>query len=74
MTALELTQIGNSVGVILPKDVLARLQLKKGDPLFVTVAASRVMLTPYELMLDQPLEIGRQFMREHRETFHQLAM
>jgi putative addiction module antidote len=74
MTALELTQIGNSVGVILPKDAPARLQLKKDDPLLVTVAASRVMLTPYEPTFDQPLEIGRQFMREHRETFHQPAM
>ncbi|MGL6108624.1 MAG: AbrB/MazE/SpoVT family DNA-binding domain-containing protein [Rubrivivax sp.] len=73
MTALKLTQIGNSVGVILPKEVLARLKLEKGDTVFVTDAANGVMLTPYDPALDQQLEIGREFMREYRDTFHQLA-
>jgi putative addiction module antidote len=39
MSALKLSQIGNSVGVILPKEVLARLKLVKGDTLFLTEAA-----------------------------------
>ncbi len=73
MTALKLTQIGNSVGVILPKDVLARLKLEKGDTVFVTDAANGVMLTPYDPSLDEQLELGREFMREYRDTFHQLA-
>jgi putative addiction module antidote len=73
MTALKLTQIGNSVGVILPKDVLARLRLEKGDTVFVTDAANGVMLTPFDPALDEQLEAGREFMREYRDTFHQLA-
>jgi putative addiction module antidote len=73
MTALKLTQIGNSVGVILPKEVLARLKLEKGDTVFVTDAVNGVMLTPYDPALDEQLEIGREFMREYRDTFHQLA-
>ena len=73
MTALKLTQIGNSVGLILPKEVLARLKLQKGDTVFVTDAANGVMLTPYDPALDEQLQIGREFMREYRDTFHQLA-
>jgi putative addiction module antidote len=73
MTALKLTQIGNSVGVILPKEVLARLKVEKGDTLFVTDAANGVMLTPYDPSLDAQLDAGREFMREYRDTFHQLA-
>ena len=73
MHALKLTQIGNSVGVILPKEVLARLKLGKGDRVFVTDAVNGVTLTPYDPALDQQLEIGREFMREYRDTFHQLA-
>ena len=73
MTALKLTQIGNSVGVILPKEVLARLKLEKGDTVFVTDAANGVMLTPYDPALDEQIEAGREFMREYRDTFHQLA-
>ena len=73
MSALKLTQIGNSVGVILPKELLARLRLEKGDTLFVTEAANGVTLTPYDPALDEQLQLGREFMREYRDTFHQLA-
>jgi putative addiction module antidote len=73
MTALKLTQIGNSVGVILPKEVLARLKLEKGDTVFVTDAANGVTLTPYDPALTEQVERGREFMREYRDTFHQLA-
>jgi putative addiction module antidote len=73
MTTLKLTQIGNSVGVILPKEILARLKLEKGDTVFVTDAANGVMLTPYDPALDEQLAAGREFMREYRDTFHQLA-
>lgn len=73
MTALKLTQIGNSVGVVLPKELLAKLKVAKGDTLFVTEAANGVMLTPYDPALDEQLEMGRQFMRDFRDTFHQLA-
>ncbi|MFM9926484.1 AbrB/MazE/SpoVT family DNA-binding domain-containing protein [Variovorax sp. H27-G14] len=73
MSALKLTQIGNSVGVILPKEVLARLKLEKGDTLFLTEAANGVTLTPYDPVVDEQLKLGREFMREYRDTFHQLA-
>ena len=73
MAVLKLTQIGNSVGVILPKDVLARLKLEKGDILYLTDAANGVMLTPYDPALEEQVEAGREFMREYRDTFHQLA-
>ena len=73
MTALKLAQIGNSVGVILPKEVLARLKVEKGDTLFVTEATNGVTLTPYDPGLDEQIAAGREFMREFRDTFHQLA-
>lgn len=73
MSALKLTQIGNSVGVILPKDVLARLKLEKGDTVFMSEAANGVTLTPYDPAVEEQLKLGREFMREYRDTFHQLA-
>ena len=73
MSVLKLTQIGNSVGVIFPKEVLARLKVEKGDTLFLTEAANGVTLTPYDPTLDDQLRLGREFMREYRDTFHQLA-
>jgi putative addiction module antidote len=73
MTALKLTQIGNSVGVILPKEVLAKLKVEKGDTLFVTEATNGVTLTPYDPGLDEQIAAGREFMHEFRDTFRQLA-
>jgi putative addiction module antidote len=73
MSALKLTQIGNSVGVILPKEVLARLKVGKGDTVFLTEAANGVTLTPYDPALEEQLKLGREFMHEYRDTFHQLA-
>ncbi len=73
MTILKLTQVGNSVGVVLPKEILARLKLEKGDTVFVTDAPGGVTLTPYDPALDEQLALGREFMREYRDTFHQLA-
>jgi len=73
MHALKLTQIGNSVGVILPKEVLARLKLEKGDTVYVTETPDGFALTPLDPNFEQQLEVGREFMREYRDTFRALA-
>ena len=73
MHALKLIQIGNSIGVILPKEVLARLKLSKGDVLHVTDTPDGLALTPFDPSFDEQLELGREFMREYRDTFRALA-
>ena len=73
MHALKLTQIGNSVGVILPKEVLARLKLEKGDTVYVTETPDGLALTPLDPNFELQLELGREFMREYRDTFRALA-
>ena len=73
MLTLKITQIGNSVGVILPKELLARLKVKKGDTLYVTDSPAGVTLAPYEPDFEKQLELGREFMREYRDTFRTLA-
>ncbi len=73
MHALKLTQIGNSVGVILPKEVLARLKVEKGDMLYVSDTPDGVSLTALDPGFAEQLELGREFMREFRDTFRALA-
>jgi putative addiction module antidote len=73
MHTLKLTQIGNSIGVILPKEVIARLKVQKGDSIFITETPEGFAITPYDPALDEQLAAGREFMREYRDTFHQLA-
>ena len=73
MHVLKLTQIGNSVGVILPKEALSRLKLAKGESVFLTETSEGYALTPYDPALEEEIAAGRAFMREYRDTFHQLA-
>ena len=58
MHALKLTQIGNSVGVILPKEVLARLKLARGDTVYVTETPDGFALTPLDPGFEQQLEVA----------------
>jgi putative addiction module antidote len=73
MHILKLIQIGDSLGIILPKELLARLQLEKGDTVFLSDTPGAVTLTPNDPSLQEQLDIGREFMRENRDTFNALA-
>ncbi len=74
MTSLKLTQIGNSVGVILPKELLARLKLEKGDTVFVSEAANgAVMLSPYDSDFEVQMDAARKIMKSRRQVLRELA-
>jgi len=73
MTTLKITQIGNSMGVILPKEVLARLKLEKGDTLFLTDAPGGVTLTPYDAAFESQMQSARQIMKSRRAVLRELA-
>lgn len=73
MSALKLTQIGNSVGVILPKEVLARLKVGKGDTLFLSEAANGVLLSQYDSELETQMVEARRIMKKRRAVLHELA-
>ena len=73
MSTLKLTQIGNSVGVILPKELLARLKLEKGDSVFWTEAANGITLTPYNPTFDTQMTEARGIMKKRRNVLRELA-
>lgn len=73
MSTLKLTQIGNSVGVILPKEVLSRLNLEKGDTLFLTDAVNGITLTPYNPTFDMQMTEARRIMKKRRDVLRELA-
>jgi len=73
MSALKLTQIGNSVGVILPKETLARLNLGKGDSLFLSDSANGINLSPYDPVFDAQMTEARRIMKKRRDVLRELA-
>jgi len=70
---LKLTQVGNSVGVILPKEALAQLKIDKGDTIFLTETPGGFTLTPYDPAIEEQLKFGREIMHEYRDTLRALA-
>ncbi len=70
---LKITQIGNSLGVILPKELLAKLNVTKGDLLIATDAEGGVNLSTYDPELAEDLASGKDIMRRYRDTLKALA-
>lgn len=73
MHTLKLTQIGNSVGVILPKEVLARLKLEKGDTVYLTDAPGAVTITPHDPQFEMQMDAARKIMKTRRDVLRELA-
>jgi putative addiction module antidote len=73
MLKLKVTSIGNSLGLILPKELIEKLNVGKGDTLTVTPTANGVELTPYDAEFDRAMEAGRKVMRRYRNTLRELA-
>ena len=74
MTTLKIRAIGNSLGVVLPKEVLTRLNVKGGDNLFVTEAPDgSVRLTPYDPAFEAQLRVAREGMKKYRNALRKLA-
>ena len=70
---LKLTAVGTSTGVVIPKEMLASMNLQKGDVLHVVKTQDGYLLTPFDEDVQKQLEHGRRFMKQYRETFQALA-
>lgn len=74
MIPLKLTKVGNSVGVLLPKEALARLGVGKGDVLYLTDGPQGEMrLSAYDPKVAEEIALGEAFMDEYRDAFRVLA-
>jgi len=71
---LQVKRIGNSLGLILPKELLARLRLKEGDKLHVVEQTERgLKLSPYDPKHAKAMEIARRSFRKYADTYKALA-
>jgi putative addiction module antidote len=70
---LKITTIGNSAGVVLPKELLSRLRVAKGDSLYATELSDGIKLTPFDPELAGQMEVAERVMREDRNVLRKLA-
>ena len=69
----KVSQIGNSIGVILPKEAVMRLKIKKGDSVFLTETSEGYVVTPYDPEFANQMVLAREGMVEFRNALRELA-
>jgi putative addiction module antidote len=73
LAELKVTTVGNSTGITLPKEVLAKLRVSKGDTLYVTETPDGILLTAYNAEFAEIMEAAETVMREDRDVLKILA-
>ena len=74
MVELKVRRFGNSLGVVLPKDVINRLRTKAGEPLFlIEVPDGSYQLTPYDAAFEKKMVKAEDLLNRYRNTLHVLA-
>ena len=73
MHRLELTAIGDAVGVVLPREILARLHLVKGDVVYLTETPDGLRLTPHDPEAARQLDEAARIMKRRRQALRELA-
>jgi len=70
---LKITTVGNSAGIVLPREILERLRVEKGDTLYAVETPNGIELTPYDEEFAEQMEIAERVMREDRDVLRKLA-
>ncbi len=73
INSTKVTALGNSAGIVLPKEVLARLRVSKGDEVFFTETPDGILISPYDAEFAAQMEAAEIVMREDRDVLKILA-
>lgn len=73
MVALKLTSVGSSTGLIINKEVQAKLRVKKGDTVYLTEAPGGMRLTPYNPTFERQMSLAEAIMRKDKDILRELA-
>jgi putative addiction module antidote len=73
MATLKITQIGNSLGLILPKEIVERLRLEKGESVSVVETPQGIEITPFDPDFDKKLEAAGKVTKRYRNALRELA-
>ena len=73
MLKVKITQVGNSMGILLPKEALAKLNSEKGDTLYLVEGPDGYTLTPYSQDFDEQMTAANKVMKKYRNALRKLA-
>jgi putative addiction module antidote len=72
-TTAKIIAIGNSAGIILPKETLARLNVEKGDTVYLNENQAGFQISPYDEEFGAKMEVADRVIRRYRDAFKKLA-
>ena len=70
---LKITTVGNSAGIVLPREILERLRVQKGDMLYAIETPNGIELTPYDSEFAEEMAVAEKVMRDNRDLLRKLA-
>lgn len=70
---VKLRRMGGSVGATLPKDMAERLHLEAGDEVLAVETASGILLSPYDLDVEEGLALAAEAQKRYRRALRELA-
>lgn len=73
MLKVKVTAVGNSMGILLPKEALNKLKANKGDTLYLIDTPEGFTLTPYQQDFEAQMEAAETVLKKYRNAFHKLA-
>lgn len=73
MLKVKVTQVGNSMGILLPKEALNKMKAEKGDTLFLVEGPDGYTVTPYSQDFEEQMGIAEKVMKKYRNALHELA-
>ena len=73
MLKVKITQIGNSMGIVLPKEALTKLKAGKGDILYLVDNPEGLTLTPYQNDFESQMQAAEKVLKKYRNALHELA-
>ena len=73
MLKVKVTAIGNSMGIVLPKEALTKLKVAKGDELYLVDSPEGLTLTPYQQDFEDQMKAAEKVMKQYRSALHELA-
>jgi len=70
---IKLRKVGNSVAMIVPKQVRQKMGVKEGDTLYLTETPDGYRISPYDPEFSRQMELARKVQAKHRAALHELA-
>jgi len=73
MLKVKVTQVGNSMGILLPKEALNKMKAEKGDTLYLVEGPDGYTVTPYSQDFEEQMGVAEKVMKKYRNALHELA-